>query len=55
MLSGKLESNVTKTTFCVPKANVLGVGVGAINTAQATQLILDLRLSVRIAKAWCST
>src|ERR1700737_2314520 len=30
-----------KTTSRVPRANVLGVGVGAINLAQATQLILE--------------
>jgi N-acetylglucosaminyldiphosphoundecaprenol N-acetyl-beta-D-mannosaminyltransferase len=30
-----------KATSDVPKANVLGVGVGAINLAQATQLILE--------------
>ena len=30
-----------KTTPRVPKANVLGVGVGAINLVQATQLILE--------------
>jgi UDP-N-acetyl-D-mannosaminuronic acid transferase (WecB/TagA/CpsF family) len=30
-----------RTTSQVPKANVLGVGVGAINLAQATRLILE--------------
>ncbi len=30
-----------KTTSRVPRANVLGVGVGAINLTQATQLILE--------------
>src|SRR6516164_1102049 len=36
-----MRDTVMKTVSQVPKANVLGVGVAAINLAQATQLILE--------------
>ena len=36
-----MQDKVMKTASHVPRANVLGVGVAAINLAQATQLILE--------------
>ena len=36
-----MQGKVMKTTSHVPRSNVLGVGVAAINLAQVTQLILE--------------
>ena len=37
----RAAANAMKSTSQVPKANVLGVGVDAINLAEATELILE--------------
>ena len=53
----RADANAMKTTSRVPRANVLGVGVDAINLGQATQLILEAVASEseRLCRChWCS-